>query len=146
MNATTNISGVWCSTNLISRCLNAPFIYYCCVFNSVKASLIQILGRLSYHYKCDRCSKSYKLLNSLRRHKKVECGKGKNIVCVECGHRFYYKQDFQSHVINKHYTNLIKNNYVMPLYKNSWIIKKYLGSSKVISFEIIKHVIHTDTH
>ncbi|KAK4877022.1 hypothetical protein RN001_009528 [Aquatica leii] len=53
-------------------------------------------------FKCDNCQRSYALYNSLRRHKKVECGKEKSLKCKMCPSKFYYKQELQLHVYNKH--------------------------------------------
>ncbi|CAH1187786.1 unnamed protein product [Phyllotreta striolata] len=53
-------------------------------------------------YLCRTCGKSYKAATSLRRHVRVECGKTKNMLCMFCDRRFYYKQELQCHMFNRH--------------------------------------------
>ncbi|CAH1155399.1 unnamed protein product [Phaedon cochleariae] len=60
-----------------------------------------IISFLNVH-RCFNCSKRYKTLNSLRRHRRVECGKTKDVICAICNHSFYYKQDLQKHIHKKH--------------------------------------------
>ena len=42
-------------------------------------------------FHCQRCNKSYKTSDSLRRHIRVECGQEPQHECPHCGRRFKYK-------------------------------------------------------
>ncbi|KAH1008453.1 hypothetical protein HUJ05_009007 [Dendroctonus ponderosae] len=53
-------------------------------------------------FQCGVCSKSYTMKNNLRRHQRVECGKEKTMVCHICEHRYYYKQELDTHLRMKH--------------------------------------------
>ncbi|KAF2886450.1 hypothetical protein ILUMI_19723, partial [Ignelater luminosus] len=53
-------------------------------------------------YKCDNCPRSYTLLGSLKRHRKIECGKEKQFACSYCSLKFYYKHELQCHTFTKH--------------------------------------------
>ncbi|XP_018310320.1 zinc finger protein 467 [Mycetomoellerius zeteki] len=42
-------------------------------------------------YKCTRCTKSYQLETSLRRHQRLECGVHPKYKCIICGKQFTHK-------------------------------------------------------
>ncbi|XP_076683180.1 zinc finger E-box-binding homeobox 2-like [Andrena cerasifolii] len=59
----------------------------------------QALRRRFY---CESCGKSYKWKESLKKHKRIECGKLPQIPCEVCGHRFMHKHHLLKHVNSVH--------------------------------------------
>lgn len=47
--------------------------------------------------KCKSCEKSYKVLRSLQRHQKYECGKDAQFQCELCDHKSKHKSDAKKH-------------------------------------------------
>lgn len=56
---------------------------------------------------CSSCGKLYKNAESLRSHRRYDCGKRKSYPGRYCCTTFKRKNDLQSHVIKKH-------NYILP--------------------------------
>lgn len=53
-------------------------------------------------FSCKNCSKTYKRLDSLKRHIRVECEKAAGHECTRCGKCFKYFYVLQRHVGNRH--------------------------------------------
>ena len=52
---------------------------------------------------CDGCGKKYKWLDSLKRHKRVECGnKEKRHICRICGRKYKYRYELTNHLSSQH--------------------------------------------
>ena len=57
---------------------------------------------LSEQFVC-HCGKKYKWWDSLRRHKRVDCGnKEKKFSCHKCDKKFKYRYELGNHVLMKH--------------------------------------------
>ncbi|KYQ50647.1 hypothetical protein ALC60_10286, partial [Trachymyrmex zeteki] len=63
---------------------------------SVPKLIVKNIQKLKYAkkpviYKCTRCTKSYQLETSLRRHQRLECGVHPKYKCIICGKQFTHK-------------------------------------------------------
>ena len=47
---------------------------------------------------CDACGKSYNRKGNLGRHKRYECGKGRQFQCLECPKSFFRKDKLCFHI------------------------------------------------
>ncbi|XP_015436093.1 PREDICTED: zinc finger protein 155-like [Dufourea novaeangliae] len=57
------------------------------------------------HYVCTDCGRGYKWLDSLKRHKRVDCGnKEKQFSCDVCDKKFKYRYELKNHVTAHHST------------------------------------------
>ncbi|XP_033210150.1 zinc finger protein 718-like isoform X2 [Belonocnema kinseyi] len=54
-------------------------------------------------YKCEKCARSYKWSENLRRHKKFECGVMPQFTCQFCGNQFSRKCNMKSHIDIVHF-------------------------------------------
>lgn len=53
-------------------------------------------------FECEKCQKSYKRKDNLKRHQKYGCGIPPQFPCPHCPHHCSYKSDLRRHVFNKH--------------------------------------------
>ncbi|KAG8259253.1 hypothetical protein J6590_014722 [Homalodisca vitripennis] len=53
-------------------------------------------------YACEACGRSYRWLDSLNRHKRLECGKPPQFPCSFCSYRGRQKVHLLQHVYKKH--------------------------------------------
>ncbi|XP_076221952.1 longitudinals lacking protein, isoforms F/I/K/T-like [Nomia melanderi] len=55
------------------------------------------------NYVCTDCGKEYKWLDSLKRHKRVDCGnKEKKFSCHMCDRKFKYRYELKNHITALH--------------------------------------------
>ncbi|XP_033333676.2 uncharacterized protein LOC117224681 [Megalopta genalis] len=55
------------------------------------------------NYVCTDCGKEYKWLDSLKRHKRVDCGnKEKRFSCHMCNKKFKYRYELKNHITAHH--------------------------------------------
>lgn len=53
-------------------------------------------------YSCFRCNRLYQHMKTLNRHLRHECGKGKQFICVFCGHRTQRSDRLLTHIRSQH--------------------------------------------
>lgn len=53
-------------------------------------------------FSCFRCSRVYQHMKTLNRHLRHECGKGKQFICVFCGHRTQRSDRLLTHIRSQH--------------------------------------------
>ena len=53
-------------------------------------------------FPCFRCNRVYQHLKTLNRHLRHECGKGKQFICVFCGHRTQRSDRLLTHIRSQH--------------------------------------------
>lgn len=81
-------------------------IFYVFLFYfSVPRLIVKNIEKLKYTkkpviYKCTRCTKSYQLETSLRRHQRLECGVEPKHECLICGKKFTYKFMLTHHLVS----------------------------------------------
>lgn len=61
-------------------------------------------------FKCDACSRSYKLKSSLINHVKYECGKTPQFHCKYCLYNTFRKGNLQRHELSKH--QFVQQHYI----------------------------------
>ncbi|XP_076645088.1 uncharacterized protein LOC143354707, partial [Halictus rubicundus] len=55
------------------------------------------------NYLCTDCGREYKWLDSLKRHKRVDCGnKEKRFSCHVCDKKFKYRYELKNHIVAHH--------------------------------------------
>ncbi|XP_043486088.1 zinc finger and SCAN domain-containing protein 16-like [Polistes fuscatus] len=71
--------------------------------------IAQLYGGDSYiavlqtQYVCTDCGKKYKWQDSLKRHKRVDCGnKEKRFLCNFCNRKFKYRYELKNHITAHH--------------------------------------------
>ncbi|XP_024868582.1 zinc finger protein 91-like [Temnothorax curvispinosus] len=72
---------------------------------SIPRLIVKKIEKLQYAkkpmiYKCTRCTKSYQLETSLRRHQRLECGIEPKHECLMCGKKFTYKFMLTHHLVS----------------------------------------------
>ncbi|XP_078040764.1 zinc finger E-box-binding homeobox 1-like [Augochlora pura] len=61
------------------------------------------------NYVCTDCGKGYKWLDSLKRHKRVDCGnKEKRFSCHMCNKKFKYRYELKNHITAHHGMNIVQ--------------------------------------
>ncbi|OXU32154.1 hypothetical protein TSAR_012283 [Trichomalopsis sarcophagae] len=59
--------------------------------------------QVQHKYDCLDCGKSYKWLDSLRRHQRVECGnKARKFICSLCDKKYKYRYEMKNHIESQH--------------------------------------------
>lgn len=53
-------------------------------------------------YRCGRCNRHYKTINSLREHLKIRCNKEPRFTCPECGYKSFRRSNLDQHIRGKH--------------------------------------------
>lgn len=53
-------------------------------------------------FSCFRCNRVYQHMKTLNRHLRHECGKGKQFICVFCGHRTQRSDRLLTHIRSQH--------------------------------------------
>lgn len=53
-------------------------------------------------YRCDACQRVYSHAQSLRNHKKFECGKSAQFGCPHCNYRCKRKGNMKAHILHVH--------------------------------------------
>lgn len=79
-------------------------------------------------FQCPNCNRTYKLLDSLKRHLRVECGgKQKQFQCYFCKKDFRYRYEMSKHITSSHWVGaiLIFNFYISFRIKNIYLNKIY---------------------
>ncbi|RZF39487.1 hypothetical protein LSTR_LSTR001008 [Laodelphax striatellus] len=54
-------------------------------------------------YTCAKCSKTYRLQNSLYKHQQFDCGKEPRFSCPHCPFKTKRKENLRGHVLTRHF-------------------------------------------
>ncbi|EEB15978.1 zinc finger protein, putative [Pediculus humanus corporis] len=57
---------------------------------------------MKQRFKCNDCGRKYSFLGTLKRHKKLECGKPPQFQCPLCSYRCHQKGNLRVHIRGRH--------------------------------------------
>lgn len=82
--------------------------------------------KIALQYKCGRCLKTYKVLDSLSCHQKFKCNKKPSKACNSCDYKGYLKSDVEKHIAAKHTDPSLLQEYKCSKCDNSYTTQTHM--------------------
>ncbi|XP_054287030.1 longitudinals lacking protein, isoforms J/P/Q/S/Z-like [Macrosteles quadrilineatus] len=62
--------------------------------------------QINYH-QCPQCRRSYRTVQGVQQHLRLECGKSPSKCCTLCSYKTYYTSHLKRHLVTKHWDYVV---------------------------------------